>query len=155
MYLLVSCALFYFISLKKIFKSTAIFLIIFLFLISAIRISAFLDSESGKSNKYEALQASLEDAQGSIWISSSLIAAESSKKISKLLYYPVFWHDFDKTLLESGNADFIFIDTCDLACRPFDRECEDSKREMINLFRQNFRQAYSVQGECQQYVFRK
>lgn len=155
MYLLVSYALSYFISLKKIFKNVAIFLIVILFFLSAIRISIFLDSESNKPNKYEALQAKLEEAKGNIWISSPVIAAESSKKISRLIYYPVFWQDFDEMLLESRKAGFIFLDICDLGCRPFDEECENNKKEMVAFFKQNFNEVYSRQGECSQFVFKR
>lgn len=155
MYLLVSYALVYFIDLKNSFKNAVIFLILALFILSAIRISIFLDSESNKSDKYEALQSRLEEAKGNIWISSPIIAAESGKKISKLVYYPVFWQDFDETLLESKKADFIFLDTCDLDCRPFDLECGDNKKKMIAFFKQNFNQIYSKQGDCQQFVFKR
>lgn len=154
-YLLVSYALFYFISQKKIFKNAAIYLIVVLLFLSAIRISMFLQSEAGKTDKYDALQAKLEEAKGNIWISSPVIAAESNKKISRLIYHPVFWQDLDEMLLESRKADFIFIDTCDFGCRPFDEGCENNKKEMMTFFKQNFNEVYSRQGDCSQFAFKK
>jgi hypothetical protein len=96
-----------------------------------------------------------EDDEGNIWISSPIMAVESDKRIGKLIYYPVFWQDFGELLQKSKEASFIFLDTCDLGCRPYDNGCEEYKTEMTAFFRQNFKQTYSVQGECQQFVFRK
>lgn len=155
MYLLASHALVHFISLKKALENTGIFLILALFFLSSMRISLLLDSESSKTDKYEYLQARLEEAKGSIWISNPVMAAESDKRISKLIYYPFFWQDFEALLKESEKADFIFVDACDLSCRPSDQACENKKKGMIIHFRQNFAEAFSKQGECQQFVFKR
>ena len=154
MYLLASHALVYFVERGKL-KNLAVPLIFVLLVLSTVKISLNLASESGKSNKYGALQAKLEEAEGNIWISSPIMAVESGKRIGKLIYYPVFWQDFGELLQKSKEASFIFLDACDLGCRPYDNECEDDKKEMIAFFRQNFKQVYSKQGECPQFVFSK
>ena len=155
MCLLVSYALIYFTDLKKNLKRTATAFIFILFVSSLVQISAALISESSKTNKYVALQAGLEEAKGNIWISSPIIAASSNKVAKKLVYYPFFGHNFSELINESENADFIFIDTCDLGCRPSDAKCESNKKEMVAFFRQKFAEIYSRQGECLQLAFKR
>lgn len=154
MHLLVSYGLFSFAKSKLLKKSIPV-LMLLLFAFSAIKISIDLASESGKLNKYLVFQDLLEKSNGNIWISSPIISSESDKRIGKLIYYPVFGRDLKKLLKESENADFIFVDICDLGCKPSDSKCESSKKGMISFFRQKFAEIYSRQGECPQYAFKR
>ena len=149
MYLLASYVLIHFAELKKFMPVLICSLLFF----SAIKTSSNLASESGKANQYAVLQGLLEKSNGSIWVSSPIIAAESDKRISRLIYYPFFGRDLKELMKESEKADFIFIDMCDLGCRPSDAKCGDSKKEIISFFRQKFKEAYSRQGECPQFAF--
>lgn len=155
MYLLVSYASVYFAKSKKMLRNGIAFLVLVLVVLSAIKISANLASESAKMNKYSKLQEILESTSENIWISSPIIASESSKKISKLIYYPTFGQDLEELFRESQNADYILIDTCDLGCRPNDAKCESSKKEMIAFLRYKFSEAYSKGGECRQFAFQR
>ena len=154
MLLLVSYALFHFAESKKPFKKAIPILMLLLFAFSTIKISMNLASESGKINRYSKLQDFLEKSSGNIWISSPIIAAESDKRIGRLVYYPVFGRDL-KLIRESEDADFIFIDTCDLECRPDDIGCESNKEDIVSHFRQKFAEIYSSQGECPQFAFKR
>ena len=155
MCLFISYSIVYFMKFKK-FRRIATALILVLFVISAIKISRDLASESGKINQYAGLQNGLEEAKGNIWVSNPVIAAYSDKKITRLIYYPVFGQNFEELIEESKNADFIFVDTCDLGCKPFDVKCENNKREMILHFQQKLRMIYSSKpNSCEQFAFKK
>jgi hypothetical protein len=154
MLLLASYALFRFAEPRKHFKKFMPFLMLLLFAFSAIKITTDLASESEKTNKYSDLRGILEKSSGNIWISSPVIAAESGKRIHRLVYYPVFGRDL-KLIKESDNADFIFIDMCDLECKPNDADCLGRKKDILSYFRQKFAEVYSSDGECRQFVFRR
>ena len=92
-----------------------------------------------------------------VWISNPIIAALSDRKIDELIYYPVFNKQKKKELIINSNeADYIFLDSCDLACKPSDIDCENNKKELINFFKNKFIIKYSSElNECKQFVFVK
>lgn len=161
MYLLVSYPVMYFIDKTKnnILRGIALALVVLSLIFSIANTATYYKNESGKKNNYEALQNKFGDpsVNGKIWISSPIIAASSSKKIDKLMYYPLF-NEKKKTELiwEADKADFIFIDSCDLACKPDDSSCESNKNKLLAHFKQQLKAAYSSKsGQCEQFVFQK
>ena len=73
------------------------------------------------------------------------------------MYYPFFNKDKKEELIkESSKADFIFIDSCDLSCRPKNNLCEEDKKELITYFKNNNKIDYSsTMYECEQFIFKK
>ena len=112
--------------------------------------------ESAKQNPYAELERRFIDAYGEIWVSNPVIAASSDKKI-ELMYYPFFSMDKKNELIGNmANADFVFLDLCDLSCRPGDSECENEKDSLLSSMKQKLKTAYSSKNDgCGQYVFRK
>ena len=157
MYLLVSSAIFAFFDNFKIPK-TALYSLIFISIVLSSHITYdYHKNEFNKTDQYAFFQDILEKTGSNeeIWISSPVIAAFSDKKIGNLMYYPVF-NEKKKNELLSGNADFIFIDSCDLSCRLSDAECAKNKDEIISNFKKRFKTAHSFKGSgCEQFVFAK
>lgn len=146
MYLLVAFSIIYFIDKFKnnASKYAVIFFIIVSFFVSTFTITTYYKNEINKADQYAFLQDKLEKANGKIWISSPIISVFSNRKVDTLVYYPLFNTNKKKELMEEiVNADFIFIDTCDLACKPFDKECENNKNELITYFKQQLKTVYS------------
>ena len=92
-----------------------------------------------------------------VWISNPIIAARSDLRIDNLMYYPYFSKERKKEMMESiQNADYIFLDSCDLACRPRDFNCEQDRTELIDFFGRNFRTDLKEEvNNCWQYVFKR
>ena len=161
MYLLMSYFIFFIVKKFKIrILKKLVFLLIFISLIFSIYgISIYYRGEMMKINSYETLQDKFNEKHinGKIWISNPVIPVYSPKKISKLMYYPVFDEEKKNDLIkESGDADFVFLDSCDLACKPSNTKCDKSKNELINYFRQKLNILYSSEiGDCKQYIFKK
>lgn len=160
MYLLVSYAAVYIMDKLKIdlLKRAFIILVILSFAFSAPNIMAYSKNEHGKNSQYRDLMAKFQEnyVDGRIWASSPIMPVSSDKKIDKLMYYPIF-NEKRKTELinEAKMADFIFMDSCDLACKPRDTECEEDKKELIDNLKQNLNTLYTKKsGQCEQFIFR-
>ena len=159
MYLLVSCGITsVFGKIKNdLFKRIMWLLVILSFILSGAQTYNYFKSESMKIEPYKELQSRLDAdyVKGKIGISSPIISVFSSKKINNLMYYP-FFNEEKKNELESSRMDFIFLDTCDLACRPFDLSCEGNKKELLAYFKKRFAITHaSKNAGCEQYVFQK
>ena len=115
--------------------------------------------ESSQVNIYKTLQEKFnsDDVSGRVWISNPVIPLLSNKKIDNLMYYMVFDEEKKKELMEeTKRADFIFIDSCDLGCRPGDTFCENNKNELLAHFKQQFKIIYSSEiNQCSQFIFQK
>jgi len=161
MYLLAAFSLSNIISrLKNKPAKISLFAVIVLsFLASSASLQAYYKSESGKADIYSELRNRLERTEtiGKIWISNPAIAVSSDKKIDNLMYYPIFNEEKSNELMQDyKNADFIFVDFCDLACRPNDTKCDESKNNILNIFRKHLTTIYSSDIEgCRQFVFSK
>lgn len=159
LYILISVSIFYIINkFKNKYLRTAIYGIMAISLVfSIISIPSYYKIEANKPSQYSALQERFKEAYGNIWISNPVISAFSDKKISNIMYYPFFNNDKKEELIrDSSKADFIFMDSCDLACRPKDNLCEEDKKELITYFKNNNKIDYSsVIYGCEQYIFKK
>lgn len=161
MYLFMSFSLLQFLNrLKnKTAKSLFIALIIVSFVLSLNTIYTYHKNELNKNNPYAAFQGKLKEtgSNSSIWISNPVITVFRDIKADKLMYYPVFNKDKkDELVKDFKSADFIFVDSCDLACKPSDVKCEGYKSELLAFFKQQFRTIYSSRiKECQQFIFQK
>lgn len=160
MYLLASCSIMHIFNFfkGKSAKNIIIALAALSFLLSLSTTSGYYKDESGKGSQYAALQDKIGGiAEGSVWISSPVISAFSDRKIDNLVYYPVFDEGKKNELIkESAKADFVFIDSCDLACRPADLKCDAGKKELLDFFKQKLKNVYSsVNGRCCQFIFQK
>ena len=159
MYLLISYAMTYIYDKikNKTIKKISIAFVFIPLVISATTALAMYKNEAQKINQYADLQERLENAEGKVWITSPAIAAYSDKKIDKLVYYPYFDENKKEDLTRNlGRGTAIFFDSCDLACRPADVECEKWKQEIIQFFRQQLRTTYSSSySQCRQFVFEK
>ena len=146
-------------SKNKIFKAAILTLVIASFVFCILNISSYYRGEFNKGNQYLVLQNNLGDysVKGKIWVSNPIFAAFSDKKIDKLMYYPAFNFEKKKELIkDSDKADFIFFDSCDLACKPFDLSCEENRNDLIEYFKQNLNSVYSLTvNQCEQYIFKK
>lgn len=141
---------------KKIFFT--LFLIIFLIWFSqtTIQIKNNYDEEFKKIDKYLIFQNYLDkDIRGNIWITNPIFAINSNKKINELIYYHTFNHNkflFLKANIK--NANHILINTCDLYCEPYNEFCEDDKKELINLLKNNFNIIFfQKENNCESYIF--
>ena len=92
-----------------------------------------------------------------IWVSNPVIPVSTNHKIDELVYYPVFTKEKENELVRDlKSADFIFIDSCDLACKPPDTKCEDDKSELLEFFKKQLKTTYSSSiKNCQQFIFQK
>ena len=92
-----------------------------------------------------------------VWISNPIIAAKSNLKIADLIYYPFFDKNKENELKNDvKNVEYIFIDSCDLACKPRDFSCEQDKLDLIGFFGKNFRTELKENvGACNQFIFKK
>jgi hypothetical protein len=71
------------------------------------------------------------------------------------MYYPIFGEE-KKNELIAKKADFIFLDSCNLACRDYDIKCEDAKKELIVHFKKEFKTInFNKINQCEQFVFAK
>ena len=159
MYLLISYGIVYLLDKLKnnLFKKIICILIILSFILSGAQAYEYFKSETAKINQYLELQAKLEsdNVKGKIWISSPIIPVFSSKKISYLMYYPVF-NEEKKNEIESLKPDFIFLDSCDFACRQSDSACENNKKDLISNLKGKLNEVYSSKADgCEQYIFKK
>lgn len=143
--------------LKNNFYKNALAAIIALSLVFSVHNTYTLyQKESAKQNPYAELETRFKDADGVIWTSNPVIAASSDKRI-ELMYYPFFSKDKKNELIKDmENADFVFLDLCDLGCRPNDIECENAKNSLLSSLKQKLKTDYSSQNDgCWQYIFRK
>ncbi len=159
-YLLASYSIFFIADkLKNNYAKKTIFVIVGASIaFSLINISTLYKNELNKFDKYKILQDQFEadEISGDLWVSSPVIPVFSDKKISKLMYYPFFNQEKNEELVkESYDADFIFLDSCDLACRPSDIGCESDKTELIDYFKSEFSILYESGDGCEQFVFGK
>jgi len=156
MYLLVSSSLISIFNTKNP-KTLLISLIIITFVLSFATALNYYKNEYSRTNQYTILQESYDEAKGNLWISSPMIAAYSDNKASNLVYYPYFDSIKEQELENNaGNADYIFIDSCDIGCRPNDSECESKKEELWNYFAIKLKTEHSSKhGQCSQYIFKK
>lgn len=140
-------------------KNTILALVALSLIFSIFGISTHYKDESNKISHYNIFQNNLEEynVKGKIWISNPIVAVPSNAKIDNLMYYPVFSAEKIKELSkEAKKADFIFMDACDLACKPADANCEKGKSELLAYFRQQLKIVYSSKlGLCEQFVFQK
>lgn len=161
MYLLVSYSLMHFLDyFKKIIAKKILIILIIASIITSLNTShIYYKNELNKNNKYDSLQNKFEEnnINGKIWISNPIIPILSNKKIDKLVYYPVFNENNQKALIkEAENADFIFIDSCDLACKSSDLECEDNKNELLLFLKKELKIIYSSEfDKCSQFIFQR
>lgn len=121
---------------------------------SAYNINAYYQKESGKVNPYAEMESKFVSSYGRIWASNPVIAVSGSQKIETLMYYPFFSTGKKNELIEgAADADFIFMDSCDLACRPSDINCENAKAELISHFKKRLKTIHSSSNNnCQQLV---
>ncbi len=159
MYILISLSIVYlFNKIQNDFYKTIFIIVIFLSLsYSAHNIYLYHQKESSKINPYAELESRFSEASGSIWVSNPVIAASSDKKIARLMYYPFFSKEKEKELAEDAKkADFVFLDLCDIGCKPNDLECEKGKHNLLLDLKQKLRIIYfSDNNGCEQYIFRK
>lgn len=160
MYLLVSYSIIRIFDVfgKRIIRASLIALVLISFVSSLNTTYIYYKNELNKDNQYAGLQDEFtKTAYGNIWVSSPVIPVFSDKKIGKIIYYPIFGEVKKKELIENAESvDFIFLDTCDLACRPHDTGCLGSKNELLASLKQLLKMAYhSKAGECEQMIFRK
>ena len=159
MYMLISLPIIYlFDKLQNNAYRTAFIILITLSLTySANNIYLYYQKESAKTSPYAELEGKFSDASGNIWVSSPIIAVSSDKRISRLLYYPFFDKEIKNDIAQDAeNADFIFLDLCDIGCRPNDSECEKEKINLLINFRQKLKLIYSSKNNgCDQYIFKK
>ncbi|MBI2653334.1 glycosyltransferase family 39 protein [Candidatus Woesearchaeota archaeon] len=159
MYLLVSYSIIYF--LGRIKNNTINYLtitvVVFSLIYSAHTTSIFYNNESIKTNPYIEVQNRLDNTQGRIWVTNPIVAVFSDKKIDKLMYYPYFDNEKEGELISGiSTANFVFFDSCDLACRPNDLKCEQDKTELIQNFKQKLKTTYSSKhNQCRQFIFEK
>lgn len=145
-------------SKSKIFKSMLIGFVVVSLLLPLKTAYAYHKDELNKGSQYNLLQEKLAEApQGTVWASNPIISVHTDRKIAKLMYYPSFNYEKNKELIsDSEKAGFIFIDFCDLACRPDDALCDGSKKELEQFFKKKFIAEYSsVKDGCSQYVFKQ
>ena len=161
MYLLISFSLIYLFNYfkKGIIKKALTAIIIISIALSFSTTYYYFKNEKNKIDTYEIMQEKLQslDANSKIWISSPVISVLSNIRPDKLMYYPVFNEEKKKEFFnEFKNADFIFIDSCDLGCKPNDINCEDGKRELLSFLKQSFIIIYSSKAEkCEQFIFKQ
>ena len=135
-------------------------MVIALFIIlSTNTIYIYYKNEFSKNNQYTMLQDKFEklNPYSKIWVSNPIIPVSTTHKINKLMYYPVFNEEKKNELINDfKSADFIFVDSCDLACMPSDMKCEYDKSELLGFFKKQLKTAYSSTiKNCQQFVFQK
>ena len=161
MYLLVSVLLLHFLSY---FKNKSVKILFFMVVILSIILSVnttytSYKNEFNKNNQYAVLQNMLMQIShnGEIWVSNPVMTVSTSRKIGKLMYYPVFNEEKKNELINDfKSADFIFFDSCDLACKSHDTKCEDDKSELLGSFKQQLKTTYSSSiKNCQQFIFQK
>lgn len=161
MYLFVSFSLLHFLNY---FKNKSIRILFLMAMIFSIAVSLnttyiYYKTELNKNNQYAIFQDKLKEinSNNKIWISNPIISSSSNHRIGKLIYYPVFNEKKKNELIKDfKSADFIFVDSCDLACKPFDTKCEYDKNELLEFFKLQFRAVYSsYTRECRQFIFQK
>jgi len=144
---------------NKFIRTLFLTAIIFSIVVSLNITYIYYKTELNKNNQYALFQDKLKEinSNSKIWISNPVIPASSSHRIDELVYYPVFNEKKKNKLINDfKSADFIFIDSCDLACNPSDAKCEGYKSELLALFKQQFRTMHSSRiKECQQFIFQK
>ena len=91
-----------------------------------------------------------------LWISNPAFIVYSDYKAS-LLYYPAF--NLDKIQeLETKilGAKHVLINSCDLYCEPYFKDCEERKADFIGFLKTKFKIVfYEKKEECENYIFRK
>ena len=123
---------------------------------SAYNASFYYQKESAKINHYAEMESRFASSYGRIWVSNPIIAVSGSQKIEALMYYPFFSVERKNQLIgNAANADFVFMDSCDLACRPSDINCENAKAELISHFKRRLKTIYLSNNNCQQLVFQR
>ncbi|MBI2655797.1 glycosyltransferase family 39 protein [Candidatus Woesearchaeota archaeon] len=138
------------------YKNMFAVLIVLSLMFSSYNTYLLYQQESAKQNPYAELEIRFTDANGVIWTSNPVIAASSSKKI-ELMYYPFFSVNKKNEIIGSiPNADFVFLDLCDLGCRHGDAGCEKEKDSLLWSLKKKLKTDYSSENDgCGQYVFRK
>ncbi|HLG24264.1 MAG TPA: glycosyltransferase family 39 protein [Candidatus Nanoarchaeia archaeon] len=158
MYILISHTIFHLSekSKNKFFKNLLYTLIILSLFISSLNIVESYKNELKKQNQYEKLESEIKNMNGGdIWVSNPIIALNTESKVTPI-YYPVF-DEQKKTELISKykDADYIILDSCDLACKPKDSKCDNDKKELIEFFKEKMEPNYYGKfNECEQFVFR-
>ena len=161
MYLFVSFSLLHFLNYFKSKSIKTLFLVAMTFsiVVSVNTTYIYYKTELNKNNQYAIFQDKLKEINSDkqIWISNPIISSSSNHRIDKLIYYPLFNEKKKNELIKDfKSADFIFVDSCDLACKPFDTTCESGKNELLAFFKQQLVTTYSsIFNECRQFIFQK
>jgi len=160
MYLMVSYSFFYALnnSKDKIFKNCLAVIVITSFALSLFNTYNYYKNESNKNNQYTILQSEFGKIgdNARVWISNPLISVFSNKKIEHLMYYPFFDEKKKEELVLKEKPNYIFLDTCDLACRLQDKNCENSKMQLLEYFKKELKIIhYSEINRCKQIIFLK
>ncbi|MBS3131579.1 glycosyltransferase family 39 protein [Candidatus Woesearchaeota archaeon] len=89
-----------------------------------------------------------------IWISSPIYAVNSGRKISELIYYPVFDESkFNVLKSRIHEAKAVVIDSCDIVCEPNAKGCDGYKQELLSILKKELRRDYSnTENECEQLI---
>ncbi|MBL7055232.1 glycosyltransferase family 39 protein [Candidatus Woesearchaeota archaeon] len=134
------------------------FLLVFLFwfIQTSYQIKNNYDNEI-KVNEFAVFQDYLKNVYGNIWISNPGFAANSDKKINELMYYPTFnrerFINLRNTIIDAEN---VLVNTCDFYCEPYNEFCEEDKKELIKILKNNFDEIfYKKEWVCESYIFSK
>ncbi|MDP3765722.1 MAG: glycosyltransferase family 39 protein [Nanoarchaeota archaeon] len=158
MYMLVSYYLF---NILKHLKSKSAKQVLFLTVILSLVISqvatyTYFKNESSKDNEYLFFQQKLSEIKGKTWISNPITPVFSDLTISNLMYYPFFDEMKKEELISRKKPDFIFLDSCDLVCKPADIDCENSKKSLMDHLKIQLKIIYSsTKNQCTQLIFAK
>tara|TARA_Y100000310_G_C20704181_1_gene833368 strand:+ start:15529 stop:16890 length:1362 start_codon:yes stop_codon:yes gene_type:complete len=155
MYLLISYSVMYLSDKHKKYRTAVLSIVVLSLIFSGFNIFTLYKAELNKNNPYNEFQDKFMDANGKIWISNPITSVLSDNKVDKIIYYPVFNEEKKNELMSDiGQVDFVFMDSCDLACSPSDSKCEDNKEDLLKFFKQELRITHSSsRNQCQQFVF--
>ena len=158
MYLLVAYSFF---NILKYIKSKSAEQVLFFAIILSLVFSqattyAYFKNEFSKDNQYIFFQQKLNEVKGKIWVSNPITPVFSDLTISNLMYYPFFNEMKKEELISIKKPDFIFLDSCDLACKPVDTDCKNSKKSLMDHLKIQLKIIYSsTKNQCTQLIFAK
>ena len=141
---------------KNQFKYAILIIILLSFVFSFIKINSYYKEEISKHDVYKELQNRFQEqnVRGDTWVSNPIIPVKTDKLV-KLIYYPTF-NETKKGELIKEKSSFIFLDFCDLGCRPGDINCSTNKVELLNFLKNELKVEYSsIMNDCEQYIFKR
>jgi len=151
---LVSQGMVYFSGFFKRYSKFVLSLLVILFVFQAANVVKFDGYNDNLATFYNYIEKT--DVEEGIWISNPSMVVYSDKKVSELIYFPLYYSEKINGLSENiDEAELVMFNTCDVFPCPDDDSCNEDHDKLIAAFNQTLDlEFYSNLEGCEYYIFK-